>query len=111
MLFWETHSPRKSQARIEYIDAFDARGMRRVYGRGDHFGRKAALKMDIWRDKRGQLFARFWSRNSEVDELSIAIHGIRTDSIPKPHKGAAFSDVWIPKVVRDEYTDWMTSEL
>jgi len=110
MVYWESDSPRKSRIRIEFTGSFDARGMQRVYGRGDHLGRMAAFNMDIWRDRNGSLFARFWSRNSEVDDLSVGIHGILADSIPKRSKDAAFSDSWIPKALRDEYEEWISSE-
>ena len=110
MVDWESESPPKCRVRIEYIDAFDARGMRRVYGRSDHFGHKAAFNMDIWRDRSGKLFARFWSRNAEVDDVSISIQGIAAQSIPKRAKESAFSDAWIPEAVRAEYEDWILSE-
>jgi hypothetical protein len=111
MITWDSDPPSKNRIQIEYTDFFDARGMRRVYGRGDHFGRKAAFNMDIWLDRKGALFARFWSRSKEVDNLSIAIYGILPDAIPTRSKRAAFSDAWLPKSLRDEYDKWITSEL
>ncbi len=79
MVGWESAAPRGSRIRIESVPAFDARGMKHLYGRSDKFGRIAAFNMDIWRDRDGNLFARFWSRNWDVDGLSIAIHGIASD--------------------------------
>ena len=32
---WESEPPKNARVRIEAIDRFDARGMRRIYGRGD----------------------------------------------------------------------------
>jgi hypothetical protein len=84
--------------------------MRRVYGRGDRFGCKAVFNMDIWRARNGNLFARFWSRNSEVDDLLVSIHGTLADSIPERDKEAAFSDAWIQKALREEYDEWIISE-
>lgn len=107
---WESYSPRNSRARIDYVDAFDARGMRRVYGRGDHFGDKAAFNMDIWRDRSGRLLARFWSRNAEVDTVSLELYGVSDEMIPARSENEAFSDVWIPKVFRHEYEQWVISE-
>ena len=110
MIHWECSAPRSSRASIEYVDAFDARGMRRVYGRGDTFGHKAAYNLDVWLDRKGRLLARFWSRNQEVDTFSIEIHGISPQSIPRRSPDTAFSDAWIPKVLRDKYEDWIISE-
>lgn len=110
MVEWESDPPPKSRIRIEYTGSFNAHGMRRVYGRGDHFGHKAAFNMDIWRDRNGNLFARFWSRNADADDLSLAIHGIAADSIPERAKAAAFSDAWIPQAFRDEYDEWVSGE-
>ena len=110
MLYWVFDAPPMSRIRIENVEVFDARGMRRVYGRGDILGRKAAFNMDIWRDRSGNLFARFWSRNSEVDDLSFAIYGINADSIPERAKESAFSDAWIPKALRAEYENWVCAE-
>gem|GEM_PF-1343999 len=36
---WQFAASRRSRARVEYADAFDARGMKRGYGRGNHFGK------------------------------------------------------------------------
>ena len=110
MISWDTDPPPKSRIRIEYIRSFNARGMRRVFGRGDRFGRRAAFNMDVWRDRKGNLFARFWSRDAEVDDLSLAIHGIHTDSIPKPSDGPVFSDAWLPQAFRNRYEQWITGE-
>jgi hypothetical protein len=77
IVYWSTHAPRRSRVVIEDIPWFSARGMKRVYGRGDHFWRMAAFNMDIWKNRHGLLFARFWSRSEEVEDrsLSLAIHG------------------------------------
>ena len=110
VVYWDTDPPRKFRIRIEFTDNFDARGMQRVYGRGDHFWRRTAFNMDVWRDRNGRLLGRFWSRNPEVDWMSIEIHGIRPDSIPPRRKGALLSDAWIPKALRQAYENWVLSE-
>src|SRR5262245_23575149 len=83
MIAWDFIPAPNTRVQTERIAAFDARGMRRVYGRGDRFGHMAAFNMDIWCDRKGHLFARFWSRSAEVDGLSLAIHGIPPESVPK----------------------------
>jgi len=110
MVQWESAPPPKSRIRIEHVPAFDARGMKHVYGRGDKFWRKAAFNMDTWRDRDDNLFARFWSRSGDVDGLSVAIHGIPADLIPERANKEGLSDDWIPKQLRDEYENWITSE-
>ena len=110
MLHWETDVPVDTPIEIEQIDRFDARGMRPVYGRGDHIGRRAAFNMDIWSNRNGDLFARFWSRHSEVDSLSLAIRGIPRDAIPQREPKTGFSDGWIPQVLRQRYEDWILAE-
>jgi len=49
LTYWDSKPP-ETDATVEEIDHFDARGMRRVYGRGDHFGRHRSFNMDIWLD-------------------------------------------------------------
>jgi hypothetical protein len=110
MLGWESVPLRGSRIRIQSVAAFNARGMKHLYGRSDKFGRKAAYNMDVWRDRDGKLFARFWSRNWDVDGLSIAIHGIAPDLIPEGTNEGALSDEWIPKQLRDDYYNWIISE-
>lgn len=128
---WSSDCPRRPRVRIEYIDGFDARGKKLVYGRGDEWiGRRERYHMDIWRDRNGLLFARFWSKCKDVDDMSIVIHGIQRDAIPERVKGNGLSDEsvrnlrdgevlpfvlgfiddWIPKAVRDEYAQWIEQQ-
>jgi len=110
MMPWETYSPRRAGIKIEFGDSFSARGMRRVFGRGDYFPGRASFNLDIWRNRKGELFGRFWSRSYEVDERSFQIHGVSPDSIPKRKPGDDFSDAWVPKILRDEYDKWINQE-
>jgi len=102
-LYWQTDPPDKVRAKIEIIEPFSARGMGCVYGRGDHWPNRASCHMDIWINRRGELFARFWSRGVDVDWMSIAIKGIPLKSIPD----RTDTDSWVPKQVRDEYESWV----
>jgi hypothetical protein len=110
MIVWDSAPRRHSRVQLNETGRFDARGMRRVYGRGDRFGRMAAFNMDIWCDRNGILVARFWSRSEEVDDCSFVIRGLSLDAIPKRSKNESFSDDWIPKKLRDEYENWIISE-
>jgi len=51
---WESEAP-ETTAIVEWCDHFVARGMRRVYGRGDHYGSCSGhtFNMDIWKYSRG----------------------------------------------------------
>jgi hypothetical protein len=85
--------------------------MRLIYGSGDHFFKIAAFHIDVWLDRTGRLLARFWSRGSDVENLSLEIHGITADSIPFDSKGVCISDAWLPKVVRAAYEKWVISNM
>ena len=106
---WDSAAP-KTTAVVEACGHFNARGMRRVYGRGDIFGRNHNFQMDIWMDRRGRLFMRCWSRYVDIDWRSFKIKGINSDGIPKPDKKLGFVDCWLPKAVRDVYEEWITAE-
>ena len=108
---WESEPP-ETTAIVEESDHFVARGMRRVYGRGDHYGRCRGhtFNMDIWRNRRGRLFMRCWSRLSEVDWRSFEIKGIAIDRIPELDMKRGFEDRWLPKTVRDAYEEWIREE-
>ena len=107
---WDSEGPIGSCIRIEGIDHFDARGKRRVYGRGDHFGR-LVLNMDVWQSLYRRLFVRFWSRNEEVDWYSYEIVGLidieSHDDTPLSGSG----EHWIPECLREEYDNWVVSEI
>lgn len=110
MIVWDTESPPNPSIRIENVPYFDARGMRRVYGRGDTFPKKCSFNMDIWRDRNGRLLARFWSRSNDVDGCSLEITGLSPDAIPNRQADTAFSDAWIPNALRKEYEGWISDE-
>jgi hypothetical protein len=110
VVHWEDEVPSSPSIRVDNIDHFDARGKRWVYGRGDHFG-KLTVNMDVWLAKDGRLFARFWSRNDEVDWYSYEIVGL---SFPKRGKNRAveeFGEHWVPDCLRQEYDNWVLSEV
>lgn len=96
-------------AKFEYIDHFDARGMRGVYGRGDHWPGKRAMHIDVWLTNNERLVARFWSRSSEVDGMSLEVFGFSADLL-QPGKLKCLDERWVPQCVRDEYDGWVISE-
>lgn len=57
---WEQNIQHDARIKLAVIDDFNARGMKRVYGRGDQF-KNWTLNLDLWKNREGRLFARFWS--------------------------------------------------
>ncbi len=110
MIPWDSEIAPTTPIRIDHIAWFSARGMRRVYGRGDIFLGKCSFNMDIWLDRTGRLLARFWSRSNDVDGRSLEIFGLSSAAIPDRKRDEAFKDSWIPQGLRDEYEDWITEE-
>lgn len=107
---WECKPPAQD-AQTEEIDHFDARGMCRVYGRGDHFGSvRCSFNMDIWKTSDGRLLMRCWSRREEIGWRSFEIKGVDLASIPKREENKGFPESWVPKSVRNAYNDWIEEE-
>jgi hypothetical protein len=110
--YWETISGRRDPGiEVRSIDYFNARGMRRVFGRSDTFplaGKRTYKRnMDIWLTREGRLLARFWARGCEVDNQSFEIVGL-----PHPllwQKRSGLSEDWVPQRLRNEYDDWLVS--
>jgi hypothetical protein len=107
---WDEHGIRGSRIRVNHISKFDARGMRRVYGRGDHYSRREVFNMDLWLTKDRRLLARFWSRSSWVDDASLEVTGF-SPALPLPKKGVALDERWAAQCLRDEYDDWIDDEI
>jgi hypothetical protein len=95
---------------LEEIGHFDARGMRRVYGRGDHFGRHRSFHMDIWLARDGSLLMRCWSRCGDIDWRSFEIRGVNATIITDREMSAPFQDSWVPDAVRQAYNRWISEE-
>lgn len=87
---------------VEAIADFSARGMHRVYGRGDQF-RNRTLNLDLWKTKDGRLLARFWSRSLEVDPESWEVMGFAGTDFPTG------DERWVPQLLRQCYDSWVIS--
>ena len=105
---WDTKVRSDPKIDIIEIDHFDARGMRRVYGRGDYFHR--VYNLDIWRDRNKHLFGRFWSRSVNVFDLYFKIIGMRSYPIPED-SNTSFDERWVPKCLREFYDIWIDDNL
>ncbi len=106
---WEKAGSRESKISVKLIDGFNARGMRRVYGRVDRFPGRHAFCMDVWLTRTGRLLARFWSRSSEVDGESWEVIGF-FPVMPIRNAKHEISEEWVPECLRDKYNDWIISE-
>jgi len=109
LIYWDSDPP-VTAATAEEIDHFDARGMRLVYGRGDHFGRHHSFHMDIWMANNRRLIVRCWSRCGDIDWRSLDIKGVDTSEIPVPDKKKGFQDSWVPEAARNAYCEWIQEE-
>jgi hypothetical protein len=109
---WNTPARHSSKIEVKYIDRFDARGMRHLYGRGDHYGRGRTFNMDVWLTQDGRMLARFWSRSSMVDLVSIEVSGLS----PKPpllkpgNRVTEPNERWVPWCLRNEYSGWIEEQ-
>ena len=104
--YWDSDPPKHS-ARVEEIGHFDARGARRVYGRGDKYLNHRTYNMEIWLNKSGELLMRCWSRSKFVTELSLEIGELDISKITDIMESQPFKDSWIPQEVRDSYEEWI----
>ena len=105
-VIWKLPARANAMATLSEIEPFSARGMRRVYGRGDRYPGRAAFNLDIWRDRAGRLLAKFSSRSSEVDDESWAIHGV-PDSPLRP--GQPLNERSVPDCLREKYVAWLVA--
>ena len=112
---WE-HEPAQSVGiAIIEIANFSARGMRRIYGRGDRFGSRA-FNMDIFINRATRMLVRFWSRADEVASESWELFGLKPKTLPRAcgEAGAEKPDEperLIPVVLREKYDSWIIREL
>ncbi len=112
MFVWFTEPPVIDPGTVDVveIDPFSARGMRRVYGRGDHFGGGRTFQLDIWKNKHNQLFMRCWSHYSDYLPMSFLITGVNPQVNPKVDGKHDLREDWVPQIVRDAYDDWARGE-
>lgn len=110
LIYWESNAPINppGAVNIARIGHFTARGMRRVYGRIDHFG--GGFNLDIWKNNTGRLFMRCWSRYSDYDSASFEIIGATPPEVHKLGGVPQLTDDWVPKGVRETYEEWVKEE-
>lgn len=108
--YWDADGPTNPEIYLEDIDYFSARGLRRVYGRGDIFRfsyGETEFQMTIWRDRNRKLFVRFWSDDEDIDWRAYTIIGMPdTATIDDYGQGN-----WIPYCLRSAYDEWITDEI
>ena len=107
---WDSQPP-PGDTEASEIPHFDARGMQRVYGRGDHFRPHQSFHMDIWKGRDGRLLMRCWSRCADIDGRSYEIRGVDPGDVPLAGSGKISDDTWVPKAARLAYDEWVAEEL
>lgn len=95
---------------VRPIDAFNARGMRRAYGRRDHMGPHHTFEMDIWVARDGRVLMRCSSRCIEIEGRSFEITGPDVAEVLRRDKEGHFRDAWIPDAARRAYGEWIEEE-
>ena len=85
MLIWDDDGPDVKGISIEPCDWFNARGMNRIYTRAASLTitriiykpYSLTFNLDLWRNKSGGIFTRFWSRcrSWELDDEFREIRG------------------------------------
>ena len=101
---WEHPPIHTTETGVQPIPEFKPRGMTRLYSRVDHFGaRQPAFHLDLWKNRKGQFFARFWSRGGDVETESYQIAGFAHQSL------SANDERWVPIELRDRYAGWVQS--
>jgi hypothetical protein len=112
MFVWSTDPPgvESGTVNVVQIDPFSAKGMRRVYGRGDHFGGGRKFQLDIWKKKHDQLFMRCRSHYSDYLPRSFSITGVNPEVNPKVDSKPDLREEWVPQIVRVAYDDWIREE-
>ena len=105
---WNRDSSRGRQIRVKFIDEFDARGMKRVYGRCDRWGRGRIFNLDIWITREGRLLARFWAASGDAERESFEITGVSRQRLAELIED---EDSWISNRLRKEYENWTISNL
>jgi hypothetical protein len=119
--YWEHPPLRALKAAVLDIGAFDARGMKLAFGRGDHYlrgdrlglgdhGSKTSFRLDVWLTRRGRLLARFWSRSGDTDTVSVEVTGF-SPKLPLPSKGHQLDERWVPRCLRNAYADWIEDQM
>lgn len=101
---WDSPAFVDESISVELIESFDARGLKLRYGRGDHFGHRA-YHMDVWTNREGRMFVRFWSRSDDVDRESHEIFGISASCLGD----GRVEDEFIPLELRKQYGRWIIS--
>lgn len=96
--------PRRKSLRLVPIGRFSARGLRPVYGRGDHF-QVVICMLDMWQRKDGRILVRFSSPRNGCESCSFEVEGYQ---LPPLLKGSPLlGEDCVPEIVRDRYEEWV----
>jgi hypothetical protein len=112
---WNTPARRSSKVELVVIPAFDARGMKFVYGRGEDYGNRGyVFNMSVWLTKDHRLLVRFWAQSKGVSDKSLEVIGFSHKSLPltrDPGKNVYGNEEWAPYCLRQAYSDWIDEQV
>jgi hypothetical protein len=105
-LSWDSQKGPARRKAISILTApdFSARGMRRIYGRGDHFPR-LSCGMVIFLRRDARVFVRFYSPGLRETYRTYELLGLKLRTLPQ--RGAPLGDDCVPEVLRDLYEGWV----
>ncbi len=105
-LSWDAQKGPARRKAISILTApdFSARGMRQIYGRGDHFPR-LSCGMDIFLRRDGRLFVRFYSPGLRETYRTYELLGLKLPALPE--RGTLLGDDCVPEALRDLYEGWV----
>jgi hypothetical protein len=112
---WNTPARRSPKIRLAEINAFNARGMKWVYGRGEDYSRPGyVFNMSVWLTKDDRLFARFWARSKGISDKSFEVIGFSHEGLPlirNVEQDVYGNEVWAPWCLREAYSDWIDEQV
>jgi hypothetical protein len=113
---WDTTGrSRRSSIKLRWIENFDARWMRRVYGRSDIYpweGRRQRITFSfaMWLTRDGRVVARFSSRSKDIDTMSVEVVDMKLGTVPDT-LSEYYNEEFVPQILRDAYADWQLRSL
>lgn len=87
--YWEIKGKsRRSSIKLRWIENFNARWMRSIYGRSDIYpweGRRQRIEfsLDMWLARDGRVVARFSSRSRDIETMSVEVVGMKLGTVPE----------------------------
>lgn len=105
--FWPC-PPSRERVVVEQIEPFDARGMKRVYGREDGLPRTPCFHLDIFAAADGRVRMRCWARG-DMEDRAYEVTGWKAAARARDER-RMLDESEIPSAVRRAYERWGVEE-